>query len=406
MNDEEIMTTTNTFQFADRVKGMQASSTLAVVQAADRLRAAGVEVIDLGAGEPDFPTPDHIKQAANLAIEQNFTKYTAADGTADLKKAIIERMAEDYGVEYAMNQVMATAGAKQALFNAIATLINPGDEVLIPGPCWVSFPEMVAFAEGKTVLIDTEPTGFDLSADLVKQHITPRSKLLILNSPCNPTGRAISAQTLHQIIGTAAEHGVLVISDETYREFVYPPAEACSAAQVPAELRPSVLVCGSMSKTYAMTGWRLGYALGSAAWIKEMVKVQSHSTSNPTSIAQKAAIAGLRGPRGPVIEMLSEYRRRREYLIPALNEVPGISCLSPEGAFYAFPNIKPILANSTFKTSAEVQLHLLEKYHIAVVSGSAFGIEGYLRISYANSLEALKDAVARLHEFARSVLGQ
>jgi aspartate aminotransferase len=398
------MNTTNDFPSAERVKAMQPSSTLAVVQAADRLRAAGVKVIDLGAGEPDFPTPDHIKQAAYQAIAENFTKYTAAAGTAELKQAIIDRIAEDYGVQYAPNQVIACAGAKQAIFNGIVTLINPGDDVLIPSPCWVSFPDMVAFAGGRSVLIDTEPNDFQLTADLVRQHVTPRTKLLILNSPCNPTGRMIPPDALRQIVETAAERGFFVISDETYREFVYPPHQPFTAAQVPAELHPYLLMCGSMSKTYAMTGWRLGYAVGPPGWIAEMIKVQSHSTSNPTSIAQKAAVAGLRGPREPVSEMLSEYQRRREYLIPALNGIPGFTCAWPEGAFYAFPNIKSILAHSPFTSSADVQLHLLEHYHIALVSGSAFGVEGYLRISYANSLEALERAVGRLREFARDVL--
>jgi aspartate aminotransferase len=404
MSDEELMTTTISFPRAERVTGMQPSSTLAVAQAAERLRAAGVKVIDLGAGEPDFPTPEHIKQAAYRAIEGNFTKYTAAAGTVELKQAIIDRIAEDYDVQYSPNQVMATAGAKQAIFNGVVTLINPGDEVLIPSPCWVSFPEMVVFASGRCVFIDTEPNDFQLTAEMVRQQVTPRTKLLIINSPCNPTGRAIPPETFHQIIETAVEHGLHVISDETYREFVYPPNRPCSLAQAPPELRFHVLVCGSMSKTYAMTGWRLGYALGSEAWITEMIKVQSHVTSNPTSIAQKAAVAGLRGPREPIQAMLSEYERRREYLIPALNEIPGFKCAWPEGAFYAFPNIKAILATGAFESSSDVQLHLLEQYHVAVVAGSAFGIEGYLRISYANSLEALQHAVARLHEFARSVL--
>jgi len=246
------------FPRSTRVSHMQPSSTLAVVQAAAQLRAAGAEVIDLGAGEPDFPTPDHIKQAAHQAIADNFTKYTPAAGTLELKQAIIDRLAQDYGVEYTPQQVMATAGAKQAIFNAVVTLINPGDEVLIPSPYWVTFPEVVVFAGGRCVFIDTEPTGFQLTADLLEAHLSPRTRLLILNSPCNPTGRAIASETYRQIVEKAVERGLYVIADECYREFVYPPAKPFCAGQLLPELRARMMICGTLSKTYAMTGWRLG----------------------------------------------------------------------------------------------------------------------------------------------------
>jgi aspartate aminotransferase len=379
---------------------MQASSTLAVVQAAGRLRAQGIEVIDLGAGEPDFPTPDHIKQAAQQAIVENFTKYTAAAGTLELKQAIIDRMNQDYGVEYGLPQVIATAGGKQAIFNGIVTLIDPGDEVLIPSPYWVTFPEIVAFAGGRSVFIDTEPTGFQLTAELLEAHISSRSKLLIINSPCNPTGRAVPPDQFRRIVEKAVERGLYVISDECYREFVYPPIHPFTAGQLPAELRSRVLVCGTLSKTYAMTGWRLGYALGAPEWIDEMVKVQSHSTSNPTSITQKAAVMALRGSQEPSQMMLAEYQRRRDYFIPALNEIPGIECALPEGAFYAFPNIKGLLTGSSIKSSDEAQLRLLEDFHVALTAGSAFGLDGYLRLSYANSMDALGRGIERLRAFA------
>lgn len=398
-----MMSETTPFLRATRVSQMQPSSTLAVVQAAARLRAAGVEVVDLGAGEPDFPTPDHIKQAAHQAIAENFTKYTPAAGTMELKQAILERLWEDYKVEYTPQQVMATAGAKQAIFNAVVTLINPGDEVLIPSPYWVTFPEVVVFAEGRCVFIDTEPTGFQLPVELLEAHITPRTKLLILNSPCNPTGRAIAPEAYRRIVETAVERGVYVIADECYREFVYPPVKPFCAGQLPAELRARMMICGTLSKTYAMTGWRLGYALGDERWIEEMVKVQSHSTSNPTSITQKAGVAALRGPREPLQRMLAEYQRRRDYLIPALNEIPGIECAWPEGAFYAFPNIKAILNDTSIKSSEEAQLRLLEEYHVATTPGSAFGLEGYLRLSYANSLDALRRGIERLRAFVGSL---
>ncbi|MBI3950134.1 MAG: pyridoxal phosphate-dependent aminotransferase [Acidobacteria bacterium] len=381
-----------------RVQRMQASSTLAVVQAAARLRAQGIEVIDLGAGEPDFPTPEHIKQAAHQAINENFTKYTPAAGIPELKQAIIERLFEDYGVQYTPPQVIATAGGKQAIFNAVVALINPGDEVLIPSPYWVTFPEIVTFAEGKSVFIDTEPTGFQFTPELFEAHISARTKLLILNSPCNPTGRAILPDTYRRIVEMAAERQVYVIADECYREFVYPPAQPFCAGQLPPELKRWVLVSGTLSKTYAMTGWRLGYALGDQRWIDDMVKVQSHSTSNPTSISQKAGVAALRGPRESIRMMLEEYQRRRDFLIPALNAIPGIECNWPEGAFYAFPNIEKLL-NGSIKTSEEAQLRLLEDYHVALTPGSAFGLEGYLRISYANSMDALRRGVEQIRAF-------
>jgi aspartate aminotransferase len=382
---------------------MQPSSTLAVVQAATRLRAAGVEVIDFGAGEPDFPTPDHIKQAAHQAINENFTKYTPAAGTLELKEAILERLFEDYGVQYTPSQVMATAGGKQAIFNAVVALINPGDEVLIPSPYWVTFPEVVTFAEGRSVFIDTEPTGFQLTPELVDAYISARTRLLILNSPGNPSGRAIPPDVYQQIVERAVERGLYVIADECYREFVYPPATRFCAGQLPPELRTRVLVCGTLSKTYAMTGWRLGYALGDERWIDEMVKVQSHSTSNPTSISQKAGVAALRGPQEPRRMMLAEYQRRRDFLIPALNQIPGLQCTWPEGAFYAFPNINRLLEGSSVKSSEEVQFRLLEDYHVAVTAGSAFGLDGYLRISYANSMDALQRGVERIRAFVESL---
>jgi len=391
------------FPRSTRVSRMQPSSTLAVVQAAARLRATGVEVIDFGAGEPDFPTPDHIKQAAHQAIHENFTKYTPAAGTLELKQAIIERLFEDYGVQYTPSQVMATAGGKQAIFNAVATLINPGDEVLIPSPYWVTFPEVVAFAEGRSVFIDTEPTGFQLTPELVDAHISARTRLLILNSPGNPSGRAIPPDVYQRIVERAVERGLYVIADECYREFVYPPATPFCAGQLPPDLSARVLVCGTLSKTYAMTGWRLGYALGDERWIDEMIKVQSHSTSNPTSITQKAGVAALRGPQEPRRMMLAEYQRRRDYLIPALNEIPGIECGWPEGAFYAFPNIRQLLTGASIKSSEEAQLRLLEDYHVAVTAGSAFGLDGYLRISYANSMDALQRGVERIRAFVESL---
>ncbi len=389
------------FPVARRVAVMEASSTMAVMQAAERLRAAGHEVIDLGAGEPDFPTPENIKNAARQALTDNFTKYTPAAGTSELRQALAEFFNRTYGSDYAPSQVIVTAGGKQVLFNAIVTLIEPGDDVLIPAPYWVTFPQTVLFAGGRPVFIPTEENDFRLTAEMVLDALTPATKLLILNSPHNPTGRVIPFAEFRRIVEIAVARGIYVISDECYREFVYPPVVPSSAALLPPPLRSRVLIAGSFSKTYAMTGWRIGYGLAAEAWVREMIKVQSHSTSNPSSLAQKAALAALTGPQESVAHMLREYRRRRDFLVSALNEIPGIRCALPEGAFYAFPNVVDLMQRRRIACSEELARRLLEDCRIAVTAGSAFGIEGYLRISYAASLPHLERAVERLHTFAK-----
>lgn len=374
------------------------SSTAAVVQAADRLRAQGVEVIDLGVGEPDFPTPEHIKAAAKQALDENFTKYTAAAGIAPVREAVCRYMNSNFGSDYAPEHCCIVLGGKQGIFNAVVSLVDPGDGVLLEKPCWVSFPEMVHFAEGTVVWMETESTDFHLTAEQVRAAITPNSKLLILNSPSNPTGRVIDAAEYRRIIETAVEHGLWVISDECYLQFVYAPARVNSAAALPPELRERVLIAGSLSKTYAMTGWRLGFTLGPEAWINEVIKIQSQSATHAASIAQKAAIAALNSPQDSVRKMLAEYERRSQWLIPALNNVPGIECSRPEGAFYAFPNIRGLIARCGFQSSKEVAEELLHKYGVVVTDGAAFGAEGYLRLSYAASLPTLEEAVRRIRQ--------
>src|SRR6185437_5223486 len=324
------------FPVSENVARMQSSATMAAMQAAEALRAAGANVCDFGAGEPDFDTPDNIKQAADRAMRAGRTKYTAAGGISELTRAIIDFYKRDFGTEYQPSEVMATAGGKQAVFNAVVTLINPGDECLIPKPYWVTFPEIVVFAGGKPVFIETEETGFVLTVDQVERAITPGTKLLILNSPSNPSGRVLPPAQFRRIMELASERGIYVVSDECYLRFVYPPGEVFSAASLPAELRARLCIAGSFSKTYAMTGWRMGYALAPAEWTKAMLKVQGHSTSNANSISQWAAVEALNGPQESVSEMLAEYTRRREWLLKALCDIPGIKCSVPEGAFYAF----------------------------------------------------------------------
>jgi aspartate aminotransferase len=368
------------------------------MQAADTLRAAGVNVVDFGAGEPDFDTPDNIKRAAAEAMRAGKTKYTPTGGTREIQKAVIDFYQREFGANYEPAEVMATSGGKQAIFNAVVSLINPGDEVLMAKPYWVTFPEVVVFARGIPVFIETEESGFLLNAKQVERAITPRTKLIILNSPCNPSGRVIPLGEFQRIMELLAERDIYAISDECYLRFVYSPAKVFSAASLPAKLRERLCIAGSFSKTYAMTGWRMGYALASREWIRAMLKVQGHSTSNPNSIAQNAAVEALNGPQESVAAMLEEYTRRRAWLLSALSEVRGISCNEPEGAFYAFPSVRGCLGD-TIKTSGEFAKRLLEEAQTVVTDGAAFGSEGYIRMSYATSMEQLREGVARIKQF-------
>ena len=378
---------------------MHSSATLAAMQAAQALRAAGKQVFDFGAGEPDFDTPENIKRAAAEAMKAGETKYTSTGGTKEFNSSIIDFYLNSFNAEYKPAEVMGTSGGKQAIFNAVVTLLDPGDEVLIPKPYWVTFPEIVVFAGGKPVYIETEDTDFVLTAEQVDRAITPRTKLIILNSPSNPSGRVLPPAEFQRIVELAVERGLYVISDECYLRFVYPPAEVFSAATLAPELRARLCIAGSFSKTYAMTGWRMGYALGPVDWIRAMLKVQGHSTSNPNSIAQCAAIEALRGPQESVGTMLAEYTKRRGWLLNALKEIPGIKCFEPEGAFYAFPDVRGCLKNG-LTSSADFSQRLIEEEHTVVTDGTGFGAEGFVRISYATSMAQLQEGVARIKRFA------
>jgi aspartate aminotransferase len=387
------------FPVSENVARMQSSATMAAMQAAEALRATGANVCDFGAGEPDFDTPDNIKQAAERAMRAGRTKYTANAGIRELQRAIIDFYRKEFGTEYQPAEVMATAGGKQAIFNAVVTLLNPGDEALIPKPYWVTFPEIAVFAGGKPVFIETEETNFVLTVDQVERAITPRTKLLILNSPSNPSGRVLPPDEFRRIMELTTERGIYVVSDECYLRFVYPPGEVFSAASLPAELRSRLCIAGSFSKTYAMTGWRVGYALAPAEWTKAMLKVQGHSTSNTNSIAQWAAVEALTGPQESVGIMLKEYTRRREWLLNELSEIPGFKCSEPEGAFYAFPDVRGCLKKD-LKTSGDFAQRLLEEEQTVVTDGAGFGAEGFLRISYATSMEQIQEGVKRIRRFA------
>ena len=389
----------SSFPVSENVARMQSSATMAAMQAAEDLRATGAHVCDFGPGEPDFDTPDNIKQAAERAMRAGRTKYTANSGIRELQSAIIDFYSKQFGTRYELSEVMATAGGKQAIFNAVVTLLNPGDEALIPKPYWVTFPEIAVFAGAKPVFIETEETGFVLTADQVERAITPRTRLLILNSPSNPSGRVLPPAEFRRIMELTSERGIYIVSDECYLRFVYPPGEVFSAASLPAELRSRLCIAGSFSKTYAMTGWRVGYALAPAEWIKPMLKVQGHSTSNTNSIAQWAAVEALTGSQESVGIMLGEYTKRRAWLLNALGEIAGLKCSEPEGAFYAFPDVRGCLKKG-LKTSGDFTQRLLEEEQTVVTDGAGFGAEGFIRISYATSMEQIREGIQRIKRFA------
>ncbi|HZB46951.1 MAG TPA: pyridoxal phosphate-dependent aminotransferase [Pyrinomonadaceae bacterium] len=387
------------FPVSENVARMRPSATLAAMQAAVAMRAAGVDVVDFGPGEPDFDTPEHIKQAAAAAMRAGETKYTPTAGTRRLQQAVIGYYERAFGATYEPSEVMATAGGKQAIFNAVVTLAGKGDEVLIPKPYWVSFPEIVNFSGATPVFIETEETDFVLNAEQVERAITPRTRLIILNSPSNPSGRVIPPAEFERIMRVVVERGIYAVSDECYLNFVYQPAQVFSAAVLSPEARARLCIAGSFSKTYAMTGWRIGYALAPAAWTRAMLNVQGHSTSNPSSVSQAAAAAAFDSPQDCVGEMLAEYRRRRDWLIAALRGIPGFKCFEPEGAFYAFPDVRGCLGGDV-KTSADFADLLLREAQTVVTDGAGFGAEGFLRISYATSLDRLEEGVKRITKVA------
>jgi aspartate aminotransferase len=365
--------------------------------AALQLKAQGVDLVDLGAGEPDFNTPDLIKQAAIRAIESNLTRYTPSIGLPELRDAIASRYRADFGVDRSRNDILVSVGGKQAVFNVLLALVDPGDEVVIPTPYWVTFPEVVALCGGEPVFVHPDPDGgFVSSADLVRDALTDRTKAIILNSPNNPTGAVIPKSKFLEICELAAEREIYVVSDECYQYFLYDGLQPYSGAAAPKELRPWIVVCGSLSKTYAMTGWRIGYAIGSPEVIRRIGMIQGHQTSNPNTVAQIAAIEALTGPQRGIAEMVQEYGRRRDYIIPALREIPGFRCAAPQGAFYAFPDVRGRL-DGAVADSEQFAARLLNDAHVAVTPGSAFGIEGFIRISFAAAGQAsLEEAVRRL----------
>src|SRR5690349_2671616 len=382
----------------ERINRIEVSATLAVVNEAEKMRQAGADLVDFGAGEPHFSTPQHIKDAAIAAIQANFSKYTAVGGTAELREAIVRRHAADFGSDYRREESIASVGGKHALFNAIQVLVDHGDEVILPVPYWVSFKDIVRYAGGNCVLLETdEQDGFRVTAEMIERLVTPRTKLIILNSPSNPSGAVMSPEDMTEVVRFAAQRGIWVMSDECYVYLNYTGREFSVGSLN--DYRERMIVVGSLSKTYAMTGWRMGYALAPAPVIAAMQKLQSQSTSNPTSIVQKAAVAALSGPQLCVDEMRSEYIRLRDYIVSGLRAIPGLKCTNPEGAFYVYPNISAFFGRSGINSPAEFSRRLLHEAHIATVPGEGFGTNEHIRISYATSKAELDRGLERMRKF-------
>ena len=384
-------------EISERISLISVSSTMKVAADAERLRTQGVDVVDFGAGEPDFPTPDNIKRAAIRALEQNFTKYTNAGGTLELKQAVCEKHAADFGTDYQPGECLIAVGGKHAIFNLTQALLNPGDEVVIPVPYWVTYKDVVNYAGGKCMFVDTdEERGFALTADMIEPYLTDRTKMVFINSPSNPSGALVDREEFERIYRLTAARGIFLLTDECYCHFLY-DSQPFSIASLKGA-KDNVVVAGSLSKTYAMTGWRIGFVLAPARVIGAMMKLQSHSTSNPTSIAQKAAVEALRGPQDSVDTMLAQYAKRRDFVVARLRAIPGVRCAEPRGAFYAYPNIGVAFGNG-ISSSVQFAEKLLEKAAVAVVPGEAFGTDRHVRISYATSMYELERGLDRMHRF-------
>ena len=390
--------TEEAFQLSDRVNRINESPTMVVLQAAAALKAKGVDVADFGAGEPDFPTPEHIKRAAIQALDENRTKYTPVPGLPELRKAICEWHAKELGSSYQPSECVVNVGGKHSIFNAVCALINPGDEVVIAAPYWVSYPDIVKYAGGKPVILETtEADNFVMRASALEKLITSRTRMVIADSPSNPSGAVIPPDEYAKVLAVCQRKGVWLLADECYSHFTYGDAKPFSIASV-RDSKSAVIIVGSFSKTFAMTGWRLGYVLAPKPLVDAVTKLQSQSTSNPTSITQYAGIAAMRGPMDGVATMLAEYARRRERIVAGLRAIPGVTCTAPQGAFYVFPNISAHY-NAEMPDDMAVSRLLLECEHVAVVPGVAFGAPGHLRISYATSMDRIDEGLLRMGRF-------
>lgn len=385
-------------RLAERVNRIAVSPTMAVMQEAERFKARGADVVDFGPGEPDFPTPEHIKRAAVKALNENRTKYTATPGIAPLRRAICDWHAAQLGSSYEPAECIVNVGGKNSVFNTICSLVDSGDEVVIPAPYWVSYPDIVKYAGGTPVFVETrQEDGFLVTAQQIEETIGPRTRIVIINSPNNPTGAVIPKREFEAILEVCQKNRVWLLTDECYSHFVYGDVKPYSIASA-AGAKERVIVAGSFSKTFAMTGWRMGYTLGPAPLISAINKLQSQATSNATSIAQYAALEAMLGPMDSVVTMLDEYARRRQIILAGLRAIPGVTCTAPQGAFYVFPNIAKRLS-SEMPDDTALAKRLLEREHVAVVPGEAFGAPGHIRISYATSVERIEEGLRRLARF-------
>lgn len=383
-----------------RVQQLSPSPTLAITAKAKELRSQGYDVISLGAGEPDFNTPDHIIEAAYKAMKDGLTKYTAAAGIQELREAICRKLEEDNQLHYSPNQVVVCTGAKHALYNIFQTIINPGDEVLIPVPYWVTYPEQVKLAGGVPVFIEgREENGFKVQPEQIEQAITEKTKAIVINSPNNPTGNVYSKSELSRLAEVIVSHDLFIISDEIYEKLIYDDAEHVSIASLGREVFDRTFVVNGVSKPYSMTGWRIGYVAGATTYIKAMADLSSQSVSNSTTIAQYAALAAISGPQETLHNMKAEFKRRRDTTYSLLCQLPGLTCLEPKGAFYLFPNVKEAVENSPYDSADAWAEALLEEEKVAIIPGSSFGSPDNIRISYATSLDLLEAGMARIKRF-------
>jgi aspartate aminotransferase len=392
------MTTTAADVFSERIGRIEISATMAVTAEAAKLRAQGAKLVDFGAGEPHFATPQHIKDAAIAAIQGNFTKYTVVSGIPELRQAIVERHAADFGSSYTPDEAIFSTGGKLAIFNAIQVLVDHGDEVIVPVPYWVSYKDIVQYAGATCVFFEApEAEGFRVTAEAIERAITPKTKAIILNSPSNPSGAVVSPGDLERIVRLAHDRGIWLLLDECYVYLQYTGALVSGGSFIDA--KEHVVVLGSLSKTYAMTGWRAGYALAPKPVIAAMTKLQSQSTSSTASFVQKAAIAALRGDQGCVLEMRADYLKLRDRILARLSEIPGVTCAKPEGAFYVYPNVKAYLGKAGVTTAMELSKRLLHEAHVVTVPGEAFGTEEHIRLSYATSHADVQEGLERMKGF-------
>jgi len=390
-------------ELSKRISRIRVSETMRTAQSAARLKARGVDIVDLSAGEPDFPTPENIKRAAIRAIEENFTRYTAAGGTDELKEAVCQQHAKEFGTSYTTSECVICCGGKHAIFNTVQVLVDKGDEVIIPVPYWVTYADVVRYAGGIPIFIPTdEDSGFSLTASMVERHITQKTRVVIINSPCNPSGAVVDPEEFSKIYRATSQRDIWLLTDECYAHLVY-DGKPFSIASLPGARR-TVIVAGSVSKTYSMTGWRVGYALAPAKVASAIAVLQSQSTSNPNSIAQKAAVEALVGAQESVMDMLAEYRKRRDFVVERLRAIPGVQCREPKGAFYAYPNIRCALGRPQCEDTTQFAQRLLDEGRVAVVPGEAFGTTDHIRISFAASMKELDRGLARIHDFIGKVL--